>query len=56
MILLNERRLRPLAEAVKSAYVTPVLNVAWIIEHERKHREARRLNLASDYPINSALE
>ena len=56
MVLLAERRLRPLAEAVKSAYVKPVLNVAWVIEHERKHREAKRFNLSCDYPINSALE
>ena len=56
MKTFTERRLRPLAEAVKSAYVKPALNVAWVIEHERKHREARRFNLSCDYPINSALE
>ena len=56
MVSHTERRLRPLAEAVKSAHVKPALNVAWVIEHERKHREAKRFNLSCDYPINSALE
>ena len=56
MMSRNERRLKPLAKAGKSAHVKPAPNVTWVIEHERKHREARRFNLACDYVINSALE
>ena len=59
MISFTERRLKPLAEAVSSAHVKPALNVAWVIEHERKMREmAKRFEPCDplDYVINSALE
>jgi hypothetical protein len=29
---------------------------AFVVEHERKHREIRESNIAADYVINSALE
>lgn len=59
MVSHTERRLKPLAKAVKSAHVKPALNVAWVIEHERKMREmAKRFEPMDplDYVINSALE